>query len=312
VSRADDVHEDDEPWTVELSLTDMQRSLRRAGFAGGLRGLRVIARSVSGRVARLEVVGMQPAEIGGDDFRLAVGSTRLRSTAFSMAVSGDGIRFTGQGYGHGVGMCVIGAGRRAARGETYREILEQYYPGLALASLDGRTLEPPREAAPPGRVEAVQALASQAGTAMAAALGVAAAGPLVVESHDSLDAFWVATGQPWWRGAVVRGTSIHLAPTPALEQRGGLDLAVHTAVAAMLVDPVLAGRSAWVRVGAARHYARAVLGGAPRPDVAGGCPADAELTLAVSAAALADAEARAETCFSRALVAAAGDWRAVR
>ena len=39
------------------------------------------------------------------------------------------LRFTGRGYGHGVGMCVIGAGRRATRGETVRAILAQYYPG---------------------------------------------------------------------------------------------------------------------------------------------------------------------------------------
>jgi SpoIID/LytB domain protein len=44
--------------------------------------------------------------------------------------------FTGRGYGHGVGMCVIGAGRRARRGETVEDILHAYYPGLRLATLD--------------------------------------------------------------------------------------------------------------------------------------------------------------------------------
>jgi len=325
VSRVDDVHEDDEPWTAELPLDDMQRSLRRAGFAGTLRGLRVTARTESGRVARLELVGMRPAEIGGDDFRLAVGSTAVRSTAFSMAAARDGIRFTGQGYGHGVGMCVIGAGRRAARGETYREILEQYYPGLEMASLDGRALEAPREtpgalpaepvatltAAPPAAAGGLSELADEAQAALAAMLGVVPTGALAVEMHDSLDAFWVATGQPWWRGAVVRGRSIHLAPAPVFDQRGGTALAVHIGAATALVDGVLADRPAWVRTGAARHYARAAVGLPPAPDVGGACPADAELTLAISAAALGDAEARAEACFAREL-ARVGDWRSVR
>ena len=45
-----------------------------------------------------------------------------------------GITFTGKGYGHGVGMCVIGAGRRARRGDTPAEILKHYYPGLKIES----------------------------------------------------------------------------------------------------------------------------------------------------------------------------------
>ena len=44
------------------------------------------------------------------------------------------LRFTGRGYGHGVGMCVIGAGARARRGESADEILRAYYPGLEVAS----------------------------------------------------------------------------------------------------------------------------------------------------------------------------------
>jgi SpoIID/LytB domain protein len=320
VSREDDVHEGDQPWIVDIPLSDLQRSLSRAGFEGTLRGLRVTGRTESGRVARLEPVGMRPEEIGGDDFRLAVGSTTVRSTAFSIAVAGNGIRFTGQGYGHGVGMCVIGAGRRAARGESFRAILEQYYPGLEMVSLDGGLLEAPREAAVAAPIPAagtpgggdVQALTDTARTAVAAALGVAPAGALTATSHASLDAFWVATGQPWWRGAVVRGGVVHLAPSPVLEQRGGVDLAVHAAAASALLEETLTGRPAWVCVGASRHYARVALGRPAAPGAAGACPADAELTLAVSAAALADAEARAEGCFARALEAAGGDWRAVR
>jgi len=38
-------------------------------------------------------------------------------------------RFTGEGYGHGVGMCQYGANGMARRGAGYREILARYYPG---------------------------------------------------------------------------------------------------------------------------------------------------------------------------------------
>ena len=38
----------------------------------------------------------------------------------------------GRGWGHGVGLCQIGAAVMASRGYTYRQILEHYYPGTAI------------------------------------------------------------------------------------------------------------------------------------------------------------------------------------
>ena len=138
VSRKDDVCEDDPAWTVDFSLDDVQRALARAGFEGDrLRDVRVDARTSSGRVARLHLSGLRPDVITGDQFRLAIGPMDLRSTAFEVDKRGDSLRFTGHGFGHGVGMCVIGAGRRASRGESARAILAQYYPGLELTPLSG-------------------------------------------------------------------------------------------------------------------------------------------------------------------------------
>src|SRR5688572_7283339 len=132
----DDVHEGEEPWTIQLTMREIQQALRRAGFEGQrLRDVRVEGRSTSGRATRLGVPGLQPDVIAGEQFRAAIGATVLRSTAFSIEKRGDSLRFTGRGFGHGVGMCVIGAGRRASRGEDARAILSQYYPGLELVGL---------------------------------------------------------------------------------------------------------------------------------------------------------------------------------
>ena len=49
---------------------------------------------------------------------------------------GDRLRFEGRGYGHGVGMCVVGAGRRAQRGESAEAILAHYFPALTIEWLD--------------------------------------------------------------------------------------------------------------------------------------------------------------------------------
>jgi stage II sporulation protein D len=135
-SVVDDVHADEMPWTLELTLREVQRALEPAGFAGNeLKDVVVEGRSESGRAQRIRLVGLRPESIAGEPFRAAIGQRVLRSTAFTLERRGDTLRFTGRGYGHGVGMCVIGAGRRARRGEGVDDILRAYYPGLAIESL---------------------------------------------------------------------------------------------------------------------------------------------------------------------------------
>jgi hypothetical protein len=243
-------------------------------------------------------------------------------------------RFTGRGYGHGVGLCVIGAGRRAARGESAVDILERYYPGLQRATLSANRASPaargreapavaestPASAEPPivARVPAsagvstveVDRLARRARHELSRTLATGAR-PITIEIYESLDAFRHTTGRPWWDSIVVDGSVIELAPVAVLAQRDGLEAAIRRGVAELLVTEALSNGPAWVRVGAARYFAR-VTGTQARPVASGlRCPSDAELVLAVSASAQRDAELRAESCFARAL-SRTGDWRAVR
>src|SRR5262245_42811053 len=69
----DDVHEEDKPWVLERSLVDIQQSLRRQGFDGRLKNLEIGRHTGSGRVGTVHLSGMRPDEIGGDDFRAALG-----------------------------------------------------------------------------------------------------------------------------------------------------------------------------------------------------------------------------------------------
>src|SRR5205814_4262915 len=67
----------------------------------------------------------------------------VKSAAFEMEHRRDSARdiyhFEGHGYGHGVGMCVIGSVNLAARGQTAAQILNRYYPGLDVVSLGGQS-----------------------------------------------------------------------------------------------------------------------------------------------------------------------------
>ena len=332
----DDVHQDEMPWVLEMSLQEIRQALARVGFGGArLKDIGIDGRTASGRVARLHLSGLRPDSIAGDPFRKAIGARELRSTAFTMTRHGDKVRFTGVGYGHGVGMCVIGAGKRARRGETVEAILTQYYPGLRLASLDGRALDTraasttsPATAAPapvgaPARVPTimvhvpkgssvpeseVEQMAMRAHASLSKTLGTTVA-PVTIELHGSIDSFRYETGRPWWVSAAVTGTTLDLAPAPLLAQREGVEMTIRTAMAELLVSRALADRPLWTRVGAARYFARQTPIAPPPKSIT--CPVDAELRMAVSATAQREAEQRAERCFAYAL-AKAGDWKAVR
>ena len=334
ISRRDDVCEDDPEWTVDFALKDVQQALERVGFEGDrLRDVRVDGRTSSGRVARLRLSGMRPDLIAGDQFRLALGAVELKSTAFTVERRGGDLRFAGRGFGHGVGMCVIGAARRAMRGETARAILSQYYPGLELTPLSGVAIpsETLTSAAPFARpaepvvarasgisvtvprassitASDVERMAAMAHDGLARTLGTSVL-PMTIRLHETLDSFRLATNRPWWVSEVAEGTAIDLAPAVVLAQRGGLEASVRLAVAELLVAGPLAGRPEWVRAGAARYFARGAAVGPVSSRTP--CPTDAELLLAVSATAQREAETRAEACFAREL-AKLKDWRAVR
>ena len=327
VVRDDDVHDEDTPWTLDLTLDELRRALARAGFGGGpLRDIQVDGHNASGRVERLRVPGMRPNELAATAFRDAIGTTRLRSTAFSLVRERNVVRFTGRGYGHGVGMCVIGAGRRARRGESVEAILQQYYPNLQVTDLTSSSLS--SASAPPAAVESANAsgvvvsvprdskvtardlerVVVAARESLSHALNTAPI-PVTVELHESLDEFRLDVRRPWWVSAAVTGTTIDLAPASLLAQREGLETTVRTAMAELLMSSMLGESPAWVRAGGARYFAAASRPVPSSRRVA--CPADAELTLAVSAVAQREAEARAVQCFARA-IARTGDWRTVK
>ena len=61
--------------------------------------------------------------------------THLYSSAFVVRREGSGFVLHGAGWGHGVGLCQIGAAALGARGTDYRTILRHYYPGAEIRRL---------------------------------------------------------------------------------------------------------------------------------------------------------------------------------
>ncbi len=124
-------------WESTLSLAKIEGLLKGAGVAApALRDLSAGTRNGSGRLLTVRLTSAKGVrELAATSFRKALGSTVIRSTNFEIAVSGESARFTGSGFGHGVGLCQWGARSRAADGFSYREILTYYYPGTVLRKM---------------------------------------------------------------------------------------------------------------------------------------------------------------------------------
>jgi stage II sporulation protein D len=127
-------------WTTELSLGQAQGRLGRfASGIGSLTDLRVVTRGPSGRATDLEVVGTGGTrQVLGGRIRSALG---LREQLFVIEKKYDesgrvtGFTFLGRGWGHGVGMCQVGAYGLARQGFTYEQILKAYYTGIELTKM---------------------------------------------------------------------------------------------------------------------------------------------------------------------------------
>lgn len=88
-----------------------------------------IQQQENGMVTSLTVGGV---ETGGNQLRTILD---LRSACFTIAFDGDTVTFSVSGYGHGVGMSQYGANVMAENGAGYREILEWYYSGTEIGTI---------------------------------------------------------------------------------------------------------------------------------------------------------------------------------
>ena len=124
-------------WTVSYSAEELGDLVAaRVGVdLGPIRTLEPLARGPSGRIFRLRISGEKGALIVGKELeiRRALSSSHLYSSAFVVDRDAAG-RFVlrGAGWGHGVGLCQIGAAVMAERGHGYREVLAHYYPGTVI------------------------------------------------------------------------------------------------------------------------------------------------------------------------------------
>jgi SpoIID/LytB domain protein len=126
-------------WKVSYSQEELSSLIReRSGIDyGEIIALEPIERGTSGRIIRLRIIGTERVTTIGKELeiRRTLSLTHLYSSAFVVDASEENeegipqqFTLTGAGWGHGVGLCQIGAAMMAEKGYSYEEILHHYFP----------------------------------------------------------------------------------------------------------------------------------------------------------------------------------------
>ena len=123
-------------WTEKLRADDLAvRIAAEYPEIGRVTALVPKSRGVSGRIGTLQIKGDKGSvDVSGDlKIRRLLGG--LKSTLFEVKREGDSFVIRGAGFGHGVGMCQMGAMGMATAGKTHAQILGHYYRGTHLHRL---------------------------------------------------------------------------------------------------------------------------------------------------------------------------------
>lgn len=118
-------------WSATLDAAPI---LKAVALEGPLEKFEVVETGPGGRASRIRVAaGGHEKVVKANAFRLSVGPSALRSTyLLAVAREGDGVKVEGGGWGHGVGLCQLGAIGLADGGKSGEEIVAYYYAGATL------------------------------------------------------------------------------------------------------------------------------------------------------------------------------------
>lgn len=123
-------------WHVSYQQAQLSELVnRKLGVdLGTITDLVPLKRGKSGRIYELKIVGSKQTIVVGKELeiRRALSESHLYSSAFVVDKHGDTFDIHGAGWGHGVGLCQIGAAVMGDQGYSYDTILKHYYPGAQI------------------------------------------------------------------------------------------------------------------------------------------------------------------------------------
>ncbi len=120
-------------WQITYSSSELRKIiLDKSGIDfGEVMDLIPLKRGKSGRIYELEIIGKLRRQVIGKELTIRrwLSPSCLKSSWFDINQKNGIFTLTGHGWGHGVGLCQIGAATMAIEGISYRDILAHYYPG---------------------------------------------------------------------------------------------------------------------------------------------------------------------------------------
>ena len=127
-------------WTVQYTAAELSEIIReRSGIDfGEILDLVPIKRGPSARLYEMQIVGSKRTMVIGKELEIRkwLSKSHLYSSAFVVDRNEQGdFILTGAGWGHGVGLCQIGAAVMADKGYTYEQILAHYFPGSEIKTI---------------------------------------------------------------------------------------------------------------------------------------------------------------------------------
>lgn len=118
-------------WSVSYEADELSEIVEQKGHLGlgRILSLEPLERGESGRIVRLRIVGeKRTVDVGKElEIRRMLSHSHLYSSAFDVEKTPQGFTLSGRGWGHGVGLCQIGAAVMADEGYTFEQILTHYY-----------------------------------------------------------------------------------------------------------------------------------------------------------------------------------------
>ena len=126
-------------WTVEYTEEQLRSIIEKKLkiSLGTILDLQPLARGKSGRIWRLKIVGSEGSFIIGKELeiRRTLSESHLLSSCFEVEKTAQKFILKGKGWGHGVGLCQIGAAVMGENGYTYDQILLHYYSNAEIKKL---------------------------------------------------------------------------------------------------------------------------------------------------------------------------------
>jgi len=125
-------------WEVRLDRRQLEGIARKLGLRRQrLQGLEVSQRTNSGRAHKINFLGRKQQSVRANEFRRVVGYTKIKSLMFEITETDRGVLISGQGSGHGVGLCQWAAKEMGDQGYSYQEILHFFYKPIDLGYYQG-------------------------------------------------------------------------------------------------------------------------------------------------------------------------------